>query len=75
MCVAIPARVIALQGKNARVSIAGQLQTVFLTIEADVHDWVLIYAGAAIRKVDEDFARESLALLGTTKIPLSEHSD
>jgi hydrogenase expression/formation protein HypC len=72
VCVSIPAQVVSTAGPQAQVRINGQLRSVLLTVEATAGDWVLIYAGAVIGKVDEEFARESLALFGSamnTEIP------
>lgn len=63
MCIAIPARIISIEGLRATVEVGQQTQCVLLTVEATVGDWVLLHAGAAIRRVDEEFARQSLKLL------------
>ncbi|MCL8206459.1 MAG: HypC/HybG/HupF family hydrogenase formation chaperone [Actinomycetia bacterium] len=65
MCLAVPGRIVALAGNRARVDLAGN------TVEADVSllespqvgDWVVVHAGFALEKLDEEAARETLALV------------
>lgn len=65
MCLAIPARIEAIEGERATVSLAGARAeaVIALTPEAKVGDWVLIHAGYAITIVDEKDARETFAIL------------
>lgn len=63
MCIAIPARVVSIEGIRATVQVGDQIQSVLLMAEATAGDWVLLHAGAAIRRVDEEFAQRSLQLL------------
>jgi hydrogenase expression/formation protein HypC len=64
MCLAIPARVIQLDGSKAQVDFGeGVLREVNVTlVEAKVGDYVLVHAGYAIQTVDEKDALETLAL-------------
>ncbi len=63
MCIAIPVRIISIEGPRATVEIGQNTQSILLTVDAKVGDWVLLHAGAAIGRVDEEFARQSLQLL------------
>jgi hydrogenase expression/formation protein HypC len=64
MCLAIPARVIRLDGSKAQVDFGeGVLREVNMTlVDAKVGDYVLVHAGYAIQTVDEKDALETLAL-------------
>jgi len=69
MCLAVPGRVAEILGEDAlrmaRVNFGGVLRQVSLvyTPEVSLGDYVLVHAGFALQKVDEDAARETLALL------------
>jgi len=65
MCLAVPTRVVRIAGEEAEAEIGGVFRRISLafTPEARVGDYVLIHAGFAISVLDEDSARESLALL------------
>lgn len=66
MCLAIPAKVAALEeGNLATVDILGVTReiSVDLTPQAQVGDYVLVHAGFAIEVVDEQFAQETLDLI------------
>ena len=65
MCLAIPAKVAALEeGNLATVDILGVTReiSVDLTPQAQVGDYVLVHAGFAI-EVDEQFALETIGLV------------
>ena len=64
MCLAIPARVIRLDGSKAQVDFGeGVLREVNVTlVEAKVGDYVLVHAGYAIQTVDEKDALETISL-------------
>jgi hydrogenase expression/formation protein HypC len=65
MCLAIPAKVITINGASALVSIEDvEYQASILMLE-DVHpgDYVMLHAGFAIAKVDPAEAAETLRLL------------
>jgi hydrogenase expression/formation protein HypC len=68
MCLAIPAQIVEVVDAEAGLAIAeisGVRRTVSTALcpEADVGDWVLIHVGFALQAIDEDEARETLALL------------
>ena len=65
MCLAIPAKIISIDGMNAEVEIGGVGRTISLWLlpEAGVGNYVYLHAGFAISVVDEAEALESLRLL------------
>jgi hydrogenase expression/formation protein HypC len=64
MCLAIPARVMRIDGSKAQVDFGeGVLREVNVTlVDAKVGDYVLVHAGYAIETVDEKEALETLRL-------------
>ena len=64
MCLAIPARVVRVDGDKAQVDFGeGVLREVNVTlVNAKVGDYVLVHAGYAIQLVDEKDALETLSL-------------
>jgi hydrogenase expression/formation protein HypC len=64
MCLAIPARVVNVDGSNAKVDFGeGVLRDVNITlVEAKVGDYVLVHAGYAIQTMDKEEAIETLRL-------------
>jgi hydrogenase expression/formation protein HypC len=66
MCLGIPGRVDKIEGQNATVEFGGAARTVSLELvpeEVRVGDYVLVHAGFALERIDEDEARETLQLL------------
>jgi hydrogenase expression/formation protein HypC len=65
MCVAVPALIVSLDGTEAEVDIEGvrRKTSIYLTPEAVVGDYVLMHAGFAIKVIDLQEARETIALL------------
>jgi hydrogenase expression/formation protein HypC len=65
MCLAIPAKVISVNGQSAVVSIEDVEYTASLMLLDDVKagDFIMLHAGFAIEKVDPDEAAETLQLL------------
>ena len=64
MCLAIPARIKAINGTDAEVEIGGitRQTSIMLTPEARVGDYVLLHAGYAINILDQAQAEETLAI-------------
>ncbi|MFW6101019.1 MAG: HypC/HybG/HupF family hydrogenase formation chaperone [Bacteroidota bacterium] len=64
MCLSIPAKVIKIEGKTARVSVGGSEYTAGIQMVEDVRegDYVLLHAGFAIQKINEKEAQETLQL-------------
>jgi len=65
MCLALPARVIRVDGDVALVAIENVEYTASLALLENVNpgDYVLLHAGFAIEKIDPDEAAETLRLL------------
>lgn len=66
MCLAIPSRVIAIAENGlATIDIAGVRRRVALDLVPDtrIGDYVIVHAGFAIQRLDEDEARQTLELL------------
>lgn len=65
MCLAVPARIIELDGDNAVVDAMGNRFKAKTTLvpEVKIGDIVLVHAGFAITQVDEEEAKETWALI------------
>ncbi len=65
MCLAIPMQLVERQELEGTVELGGVRRAVGLALcpEAEVGNFLLIHAGYAIGVVDEEEARETLALL------------
>jgi hydrogenase expression/formation protein HypC len=65
MCLAIPAKVIRVEGSQALVTIEDIEYTASLLLLEDVNpgDFILLHAGFAIEKVDPEEAGETIRLL------------
>lgn len=66
MCLGIPAKIIVIEeGNLGRAEYLGTKVRVNLSLldEVKVGDWVIIHAGFAITRLDEQEARETLNLL------------
>lgn len=68
MCVTVPARVIEVRGSEAVVDVSGtgrRVSVMLLALEGVAllpGDWILSNAGMAIRRIEEEEAREVLGL-------------
>jgi len=63
MCLAIPARVVEINGSNAKVDFGGAFRNVNVSlVDAKKDDYVLVHAGYAIQVMDEKEANETLKL-------------
>jgi len=62
MCLAIPAKVLEIQGDVAKVDFGqGVAREVnVMLVDAHVGEYVLVHAGYAIEKLDQEAAEESL---------------
>jgi len=65
MCLAIPVKIVSIDGDEAEAEIGGVRRRVSIafTPEAKVGDYVLLHTGYAIGVVDEAEAEETLKLL------------
>jgi hydrogenase expression/formation protein HypC len=74
MCLALPARIVALQdGDNAVVELGGVRKSVSvaLTPEAKVGDYVIVHVGHAIGLLDAEEAEKTLALFAEMSAQMS----
>ncbi len=63
MCLAVPAKVLEIQNSEAKVDYGGIKRTVNVSlVDISLGDYVLVHAGFAIQKIDEDEAKKSLEL-------------
>ena len=64
MCLAVPMKVIQIEGETALVESGGIEQQIGIQLVPDVkiNDYVIVHAGFAIQKMDETFAQETLQL-------------
>ena len=65
MCLAVPVRVVSIEGNEAEVEIGGVRRrvSIVLTPEAGVGDYVLLHTGYAINVINEAEAQETLKIL------------
>jgi len=65
MCLAIPARIKSIEDQMATIDMEGTQRDVSLLLleDAKIGDFVIVHAGFAIHKIDEDEAMESLKVL------------
>ncbi len=65
MCVAVPAKVVEIEGTRATVAVGGARLRARLDLvpETRIGDYVLVHAGFALQVMDADEAEETLALL------------
>ena len=64
MCLARPARVVALSGLEATVDLGGVRKSISIALvpEAQLEDYVIVHVGHAIGLIDPEEARLTLAL-------------
>lgn len=67
MCLAIPMRLIEIDGAAGVAEVDGVTRQVRLDLLSEVAlgDYILIHAGLAIARVDPEYAQETLSLLRT----------
>jgi len=77
MCLAVPGRIIEIDGANARVDFGGITReaNVSLVPEAAVDSYVLVHAGFAIQVLNEAEAEETLSLFRQLAEALEDDSD
>ena len=63
MCIAVPGKVISIDGNFAKVDFGGNTVKVNIGIvEPDIGEYVLVHAGCAIQVMGEEEAREIINL-------------
>ncbi len=66
MCLAVPSRIVEIDNLLATVDVYGARKEISLLLmpeETRIGDYVLVHAGFAIQKVDEDAAHDALNLI------------
>ncbi|MFC1461572.1 HypC/HybG/HupF family hydrogenase formation chaperone [Verrucomicrobiota bacterium] len=65
MCLAIPAKIVELDGENAVVEIEGVFRPAIVSLvnEPKIGEYVLLHAGFAIRKWTEEDVKEFYAIM------------
>ena len=68
MCLAIPSKITHIENEMATIDVDGVKREASLLLleDAQVGDWVIVHAGFAIQKLDEEGALETLRLLKET---------
>jgi len=64
MCLAIPGKVLSIEGREGVVDFGGVRQRVRVDLISDLHigEYVIVHTGFAIEKLDEEDALETLRL-------------
>lgn len=66
MCLAVPSRIVEIDNLLAVVDVYGARKEISLLLmpeETRIGDYVLVHAGFAIQKVDEEAAQDALRLI------------
>jgi hydrogenase expression/formation protein HypC len=65
MCLAVPLRIVQINGKEALAEVEGVQRKIRIDFidEAKVGDYVIVHAGFAIEKLTEENAKENLRLI------------
>lgn len=63
MCLAVPSKIIEINDSTARVEVDGVVReaSIMLLDDVDLGDYVIVHAGFAISKVDEEAALQTIA--------------
>ncbi|HEX9061988.1 MAG TPA: HypC/HybG/HupF family hydrogenase formation chaperone [Clostridia bacterium] len=69
MCLAIPGKIIEIKGQIAEVDILGAIRDVSVELLSDVKigDFILVHAGCAISKLNEEEAIETIKIFEELK--------
>jgi len=64
MCLAIPAKLVEINGNDGKVEIGGTLVKIALDLVDDMNvgDYVIVHAGFALEKIDEEEAVKRLSI-------------
>ncbi|AGI48336.1 hydrogenase assembly chaperone HypC/HupF [Thermoplasmatales archaeon BRNA1] len=63
MCLAVPAKIVAIDGDEAQVDFGGTMKPANISmVDVKVGDWVVVHAGFAIEVMDEEEAAETIKL-------------
>ena len=63
MCLAIPGKIVKINGEMGDVDFGGVTRQANLSmVDANVGDWAVVHAGVAIQVIDEEDAQETIRL-------------
>jgi len=65
MCLAVPSKVIRIKNSTATIDVLGAQRDIsLLLLEGDVKvgDYVLVHAGFAIQRIEQNYAEETIGL-------------
>ena len=64
MCLALPCRIVAIDGENATIDVSGMKKDISLALmdDATVGDYVIVHVGYALTRLDPVEAEKTLAL-------------
>ncbi|GBE35985.1 hydrogenase isoenzymes formation protein HypC [bacterium BMS3Bbin07] len=77
MCLAVPSKIIRINDLMATIDVMGarrEISLMILPAEVKVGDYVLVHAGFAIQKVQEDVALDSLGLINEVVRQMEEET-
>lgn len=62
MCLAVPSKIIEINDQVAKVDVDGVIRetSIMLIDDAEIGDYVIVHAGFAINKIDEEAALQTL---------------
>ena len=74
MCLGIPAKIVSIENQMGTIDVEGTRREVSLLLQEDakVGDYVIVHAGFAIQKIDEQEAVETLRFLRQIATELDE---
>ena len=74
MCLGIPAKIVRIENNMGTIDVEGTQREVSLLLQEDakVGDYVIVHAGFAIQKIDEEEALETLRFLRQIVAELDE---
>lgn len=63
MCIAIPGKILTIEGNNAKADFNGNVVNISTgMVDANIGDYVLVHAGCAIEVMEKDKAQELISL-------------
>lgn len=74
MCLAVPMKVVSVEGEAGTVELGGVQQPVNLTLLPEVQpgEYVIVHAGFALERLDEEEARRTIELINELTGPDEE---
>ena len=74
MCLSVPAKVIAIEGDMADVSVGGTVfkASLLMVENVEIGSYILLHTGFAIQKINEEEALETLQILKEMKDALNK---